>query len=407
MCGATFPVIKFTDSVTDSNHSDSVCVDSEDTSQHAHTPAALTDIPLVDIQDTAHKASVPTTARSSHGRITIAPLPDSIPLEQVHDSYGRRINYLRISLTDVCNLRCVYCMPEDMTFRPRDELMTDEEIIKLVQIGASLGVNKIRLTGGEPTIRPNVVEIVREIARTPGIKDIAMTTNGLLLDKLAQPLADAGLKRVNISIDTMDPDKFHSLTRWGNIDELWRGIRAAEAAGLTPIKLNSVVVRNFNDSDDMVQLARLTLENDWEVRFIEMMPFGEISDFQQTNVVTFQEMKERIEMVFGPLEEVGYDFVDPSRPFRIPGAMGTLGFISSVTEPFCQGCGRIRLTADGKLRLCLLREDEVDLLAPMRAGASLEELRELMRDGSYHKPWGHGLADGLIAANRVMNQIGG
>ncbi len=345
--------------------------------------------------------------KTHYGSITVAPLPDGFPIEEVHDSYGRRINYLRISLTDVCNLRCVYCMPEDMTFRPRQEIMTDEEIITLVRVGASLGVNKIRLTGGEPTIRPNVVEIVREIARTPGIKDIAMTTNGLLLDKLAQPLADAGLKRVNVSIDTMDPEKFHRITRWGHIDDLWRGIRATEAAGMTPLKLNSVVVRNFNDNEDMIQLARLTLENDWDVRFIEMMPFGEIADFQQTNVVTFREMKERIEGAFGPLEEASYDFVDPSRPFRIPGAMGTLGFISSVTEPFCQGCGRVRLTADGKLRLCLLREDEVDLLTPLRAGASFEELRVLMREGSFHKPWGHGLDQGIIAGNRVMNQIGG
>lgn len=363
------------------------------------------------VRDT-EKSSQLHLSSSPYGKITIAPLPEqfapgAIPIETVHDSYGRRINYMRISLTDVCNLRCVYCMPEDMTFRPRQELMSDEEVIKLVRIAGSLGVNKIRLTGGEPTIRPNVVEIVREIARTPGIDDIAMTTNALILDKLAQPLADAGLKRVNVSIDTIDGEKFHKITRWGNIDDVWRGIHAAEEAGLVPIKLNSVVVRNFNDGEDMIQLARLTLENDWEVRFIEMMPFGEISDFQQTNVVTFREMREQIEAAFGPLEEAGYDFVDPSRPFRIPGAMGTLGFISSVTEPFCQGCGRVRITADGKLRLCLLREDEVDLLTPLRAGATFEELRELMRDGSYHKPWGHGLSDGIIAENRVMNQIGG
>jgi cyclic pyranopterin phosphate synthase len=285
--------------------------------------------------------------------------------------------------------------------------MSDEELLLLVRVGASLGVNKIRLTGGEPTIRPNLIEIVREIANTPGIKDLAMTTNGLLLPKLAKPLAEAGLRRVNISIDTLDAKKFRQITRWGDLDDIWRAIRASEEAGLTPIKLNCVVVRNFNDGEDMVQLARLTLENDWDVRFIEMMPFGEITDFQQTNVVTFQEMRQRIEDAFGPLEEASYDFVDPSRPFRIPGAMGTLGFISSVTEPFCQGCGRVRLTADGKLRLCLLRDDEVDLLTPLRAGASFEELRILMRDGSYHKPWGHGLAQGVVAEKRAMNQIGG
>lgn len=349
----------------------------------------------------------PAIQQTPFGTVTMAPLPAPFAITPMHDSYGRRINYLRISLTDVCNLRCVYCMPEDMTFRPRQELMSDEEILQLVRVGASLGVNKIRLTGGEPTIRPSVVELVREIAQTAGITDIAMTTNALLLDKLAQPLAAAGLKRVNISIDTLDAEKFHRITRWGDIDDVWRGIRAAEAAGLTPIKLNSVVVRNFNDGDDMVQLAQLTLENDWDVRFIEMMPFGEIADFQQTNVVTYREMRERIEAVFGPLEEASYDFVDPSRPFRIRGAMGTLGFISSVTEPFCQGCGRVRLTADGKLRLCLLRDDEVDLLTPLRAGATFAELRELMYAGAFHKPWGHGLAQGIVAEKRVMNQIGG
>lgn len=341
------------------------------------------------------------------GSVTIAPLPAAYAIDPMSDSYGRRINYLRISLTDACNLRCVYCMPEDMNFRPRNELMTDEEILFLVKVGASLGVNKIRLTGGEPTVRPNLVEIVRAIASTPGIKDLAMTTNGLLLPKLAKPLAQAGMKRVNISIDTVDAEKFHRITRWGKIDDVWAAIRAAEEAGLTPVKLNCVVVRNFNDSEDMVELARLTLENDWDVRFIEMMPFGEITDFQQTNVVTYREMRERIEQAFGPLEEASYDFVDPSRPFKIPGAMGTLGFISSVTEPFCQGCGRVRLTADGKLRLCLLRDDEVDLLTPLRAGASFEELRTLMRDGSFHKPWGHSLSQGVVAEGRSMNQIGG
>jgi cyclic pyranopterin phosphate synthase len=251
-----------------------------------------------------------------------------------------------------------------------------------------------------------LVEIVRGIAATPGIKDLAMTTNAILLDKLAQPLAEAGLQRVNISIDTLDGEKFHKITRWGDIDGVWRGIRAAERAGMTPIKLNCVVVRNFNE-EDMIDLARLTLENDWDVRFIEMMPFGEISDFQQTNVVTFREMRERVESAFGPLEEASYDFVDPSRPFRIPGAMGTLGFISSVTEPFCQGCGRVRLTADGKLRLCLLRDDEVDLLTPLRQGASFEEMQRLMHEGAFHKPWGHSLSEGAFAENRVMNQIGG
>lgn len=351
---------------------------------------------------------------NGHGHITVASPPEAFAdaftsvfaVEPMNDSYGRRINYLRISLTDVCNLRCVYCMPEDIRFQPRAEQMTDDEIIFLVQVGASLGVNKIRLTGGEPTVRPGIVDLVRRIAATPGVNDLAMTTNAILLADVAQDLADAGLKRVNISIDTLNPEKFNRITRWGNIDDLWRGLRAAEAAGLTPLKLNSVVVRNFND-EDVVDLARLTLENDWSVRFIEMMPFGGVTDFQQSNVVSFREIQALVEAEFGPLDEVNYDYADPSRPFRIPGAMGTLGFISSVTEPFCQGCGRVRLTADGKLRLCLLREDEVDLLTPLRNGASFEEMRAMMRDGAYHKPWGHRLDEGLFAENRAMNQIGG
>ncbi len=362
-----------------------------------------------------HHGSIPlheTLHRTPHGVVRLAPLPierapDVFAVEPAFDSFGRRINYLRISLTDACNLRCVYCMPESMQFQPRDELMTDEEVLFLVRVAASLGVTKIRLTGGEPTIRPHLTDLVRAMAAVPGIRDLAMTTNGLLLAKMAQPLADAGLRRVNISIDTLDAEKYQRITRWGHVEDVWAAIRAAEAAGLLPIKLNSVVVRHFNDGDDMIDLARLTLENDWEVRFIEMMPFGAITDFQQSNVVTYAEMKQRIEAVFGPLEEAGYDFHDPSRPFRIAGALGTLGFISSVTEPFCQGCGRVRLTADGKLRLCLLRDDEVDLLTPLRQGASFEEMRGLMRDGVYHKPWGHGLSQGEVAESRAMNQIGG
>ena len=348
--------------------------------------------------------------RTRYGSVILSPPPGADALtamtEPTLDSYGRRVRYLRISLTDACNLRCVYCMPEKMQFRPRHELMSDEEIIFLVNVAASLGVDKIRLTGGEPTIRPGVVELVRQISVISGIGDVAMTTNALLLHDLAQPLADAGLNRVNISIDTIDADRFRRITRWGDIEDVWRGIDAAERAGLLPVKLNCVVARGFNE-EDVIDLARLTLENDWEVRFIEMMPFGEVSDFQLSHVVSFREIRQKVESVFGALDEATYDYVDPSRPDRIPGAAGTLGFISSVTEPFCQGCGRVRLTADGKLRLCLLRDDEVDLLTPLRSGADFDKIRALMKDGAFHKPWGHGLASGEFAENRAMNQIGG
>jgi GTP 3',8-cyclase len=323
------------------------------------------------------------------------------------DSFGRRLNYLRVSLTDACNLRCVYCMPEDMRFRPAAMLMQDDEILTLIRVAASLGANKIRLTGGEPTIRRGVVDLVRAIKGIPGIERVVMTTNGVKLDELAEPMARAGLSQVNISIDSLDPEKFHRITRRGDLDDVWRGIAAAEAAGLLPVKLNCVVTRGFND-DEVVELARLSLRNDWEVRFIELMPLGSVADFQQEQVVPSSETKARIEAALGPLEEVsGHDGHDPARPFRLKGAVGRLGFISSVSEPFCAGCNRLRLTADGKLRLCLLRDDEVDLLTPLRAGADFDTLRELMADGAYHKPWGHRLEQHDIAHSREMSQIGG
>ncbi len=268
-------------------------------------------------------------------------------------------------------------------------------------------MDKIRLTGGEPTVRAGVIELVRQIAQVPGIRDLSMTTNGILLREMAAPLAEAGLTRVNISIDTLDPRRFHHITRWGHLEDVWAGIEAAEAAGLTPIKLNCVVTRGYND-DEVVDLARLTLDHPWEVRFIELMPLGDVADFQYDAVVPMRETMDRITAELGPLQEVpGYDGTDPSRPFRLAGARGILGFISSVTEPFCAGCGRIRVTADGKLRLCLLRDAEVDLLTPMRAGIRFDELKALIRDAVWRKPWGHGLPEGVVPQTRVMSQIGG
>jgi len=323
------------------------------------------------------------------------------------DQFGRKIHYLRISLTDHCNLRCIYCMPEDQTFRPNPELMQDDEIAMLTRLFANLGFDKIRLTGGEPTVRNRIVEIVRTIASTPGIDSVSMTTNGILLKKLAQPLAEAGLRRVNVSIDTLDAAKFKRLTRWGKLEDVWDGILAAERAGMQPVKLNAVVVKGYNEAD-VVDLAKLTLEHPWQIRFIEMMPFAGVTDVQTGQVITAAQIKERIEDSLGPLESSNNGRLDgEARLFRIPGAQGDVGFISSVTAPFCDSCNRARLTADGRLRLCLLRENEVDLLTPLRAGASLEDLRRLILDGIWLKPWGHGLAEGVIPLNRVMNEIGG
>jgi cyclic pyranopterin phosphate synthase len=323
------------------------------------------------------------------------------------DQFGRHIHYLRISLTDHCNLRCIYCMPEEVVFRPNAELMQDDEIITLVKLFTQLGFDKFRLTGGEPTVRAGIVDLVREIASVQGVKKLTMTTNGVLLARLAKPLADAGLQRVNISVDTLNPDKFRYLTRWGSLEKVISGVHAAERAGLVPIKINAVVVRGSNDTE-VIDLARLTLRYPWQVRFIEMMPLASTADFQSQNIVTADEIHQRIERELGPLQPVNGGQLDgEARTFRVPGAKGELGFIASVSQPFCDSCTRARLTADGRLWLCLLQDKQVDLLTPMRAGASLDELRQLILDGIWNKPWGHGLAEGLIPSKRVMSEIGG
>ena len=222
----------------------------------------------------------------------------------MRDQYGRDLTDLRISLTDRCNLRCVYCMPaEGIDFRPSEELLQDDELLLLVRVAAELGVRKVRLTGGEPTVRPGLVPLVREIHDTAGIEDIALTTNGLLLDRLAGPLAEAGLRRVNVSLDTLDAAKFAAITRGGRVEQVTAGIAAAEAAGLVPIKINAVIVRGFNDAD-VVPLAALTLTRPWEVRFIEMMPFSTVGDFAEAGVVKSEETMAKIEAALGALTAV-------------------------------------------------------------------------------------------------------
>ena len=241
------------------------------------------------------------------------------------DQFGRKIHYLRISLTDHCNLRCIYCMPEDQTFRPNPELMQDDEIALLTRLFASLGFDKIRLTGGEPTVRNHIVEIVRSIASTEGIRAVSMTTNGVLLKKLAQPLAEAGLKRVNVSIDTLDADKFQRLTRWGKLDDVWQGILAAEQAGLHPVKLNAVVVKGYNEAD-VVDLARLTIDHPWQMRFIEMMPFAGVTDVQTGQVITAAQIQERIEAAVGsPRAIQRWRAGRRSAPLSHPGRAGRCG----------------------------------------------------------------------------------
>lgn len=323
------------------------------------------------------------------------------------DSFKRRINYLRISLTDRCNFRCLYCMPEHGAhFAPRDQLLTDDELLRVVGAAAAVGFEKIRLTGGEPSLRRNIVEIVRGIAATPGIREISMTTNGLRLADMAEDLRAAGLTRVNISIDSLDPEKFRMMTRGGDFARVWMGIEAAQRVGFSPLKLNAVVVRGLND-DEVPDLARLTLDQPWQFRFIEMMPLAGVGTMAEQSVVPTTEVIARLEQVYGPLEFVGWFGSDPARTYRLKGGQGTIGFISSITEPFCSTCNRMRLTADGKLHLCLLRDNELDLRDALRGGASDEDVAALIRQAVWLKPWGHGLPEGVKPTLRGMSELGG
>jgi cyclic pyranopterin phosphate synthase len=323
------------------------------------------------------------------------------------DAFGRPMNYLRISLTDRCNFRCLYCMPAiGMKFQPRDEMLTDDELIRLVGLFARIGFTKLRLTGGEPTVRPHLVDLVRRMKEFDGIKELSMTTNALLLGRMAGDLKSAGLDRVNISIDTLDPVKFKMMTRGGRFDLVWQGIAAADAVGMAPIKLNTVVLKDQNDLQ-VAEMARLTLENDWQVRFLEIMPMEGVGMVYDEGLVTSAQTQARLEQEFGPLEPVSADPSDPARVWRIPGAKGTIGFISPISQPFCETCNRVRLTADGNLRLCLLRPDEVTLRDRMRMGQSDEDILEHLAAGIWRKPWGHRVHEGDVATVRGMSQIGG
>lgn len=322
------------------------------------------------------------------------------------DRFNRDISYLRISLTDACNLRCVYCMPENMTFRQRDELLSDAELHRLIGLFAAVGFRKIRFTGGEPTLRSGLVDLVGHAARTSGIETIGLTTNGVLLADLAAPLRAAGLRSVNISLDTLDPEKFRKITRWGQLDKVLAGLDAAARAGLR-VKLNAVVSRGTNDREDVVALARYTIEQSWQVRFIEQMPFGNNAKFQTKSMVSEDELRAVLAEAYGPLELVNNGRLDgEARLYRIAGASGCIGFISPVSKPFCADCTRMRLTAEGILRLCLLRDTEVDLRPLVRGGADDEAITARIREAVYDKPWGHGLEQHVIPT-RGMSEIGG
>jgi cyclic pyranopterin phosphate synthase len=326
------------------------------------------------------------------------------------DRFGREIDYLRISLIDHCNLRCVYCMPlTGVSFAPAAELLSASEIELVGRAAIAAGFRRVRLTGGEPTLRSDLVEIVRRLASVPGMGDIAMTTNAILLPKLAGDLKEAGLRRVNIHLDTLNPERVRQIMRWGDLARIWQGIEAAEAAGLTPLKLNTVVARGYNETD-VVDLAALTVKRDWHVRFIELMPLGvdEAAATARERFVSNVDTRQRIERALGTLMPLPSQHpADESKNFRLANARGTIGFISPVSEPYCGSCNRMRLTADGKFHLCLLNDDELDVKQAIRSGGGVDAVRAILLRAVGTKPTGHSLPGGRSTENRDMYQLGG
>jgi cyclic pyranopterin phosphate synthase len=326
------------------------------------------------------------------------------------DRFGRTIDYLRLSVTDRCNLRCVYCMPlGGLPVTPGGEMLSAVEIETVVRAALGLGFRKFRLTGGEPTLREDVVEIVERLSAVEGVADLSMTTNAVRLPNLAQALARAGLRRVNLHVDSLDADHLARTMRLGTLDAIEAGLEAALAVGFSPVKLNCVVTRGRNE-EDVVPLARRALRHGWHARFIELMPLGrgETVDLARTRFVPTCETRARLETAFGPLEAVSEgDPSDGARNFRVPGRNGVIGFISPVSEPYCGTCNRMRLTADGRLHLCLLRDDEIDLKPLLRGSAPAEALRAALALAVAEKPSGHRLAEDVSAREREMYQIGG
>ncbi len=334
---------------------------------------------------------------------------ESSQTQILKDSFGRVVDNLRISVTDRCNFRCRYCMPEEgMTWLDRSELLSYEEITRLVHIFAGLGVSKIRLTGGEPLMRKDLHLLVEKIARIREIKDLAMTTNGFFLAEQAMNLYKAGLRRINISLDSLDAEKFRLMTRRDHYNKVWEGIKAVESLGIRPIKLNVVLIRGIND-DEVPKFAELARSKSYIVRFIEFMPIGSDDDWSMEKVVPSDEVVTVMERHIGrKLMPVEYHGSQPADRYRFEDGQGEVGFISSVSEPFCDHCNRVRITSDGKLRTCLFSLAETDLKFLLRRGASDEDVATSIVSAVWGKEEGHLInRPGFVRPSRTMSQIGG
>lgn len=315
------------------------------------------------------------------------------------DKHGRNITYLRISLTDKCNLRCRYCMPEEgVCKRDHREMMTEEELINAVKVAASLGITKIRLTGGEPLVKRNIVSICRKVASVEGIKEVCLTTNGILLPQLAEQLREAGVSRLNLSLDTLDPQKYAHITRIGQLEQFNAGMEAALNAGFQKIKINAVLIGGFND-DEIEALADLTMKYPVDMRFIELMPIQDHDEFGEAAYVPYSRVLEKLPEAV-PVEKDG----GVAKLYRLPGAQGNIGLISPISAHFCGECNRIRLTADGKLKPCLHAPDEYSI-----KGLDFDGIKAVFEEAIWNKPAWHGDLDAVnrSKAGRNMNEIGG
>jgi cyclic pyranopterin phosphate synthase len=330
------------------------------------------------------------------------------PVAPLLDSFGRVHNNLRISVTDRCNLRCTYCMPEEVTFLDRGELLTFEEIARFVAVATTLGIDKVRLTGGEPLMRRDLPTLVRMLCKIEGIRDVGLTTNGLLLAEQAQPLWDAGLRRINVSLDTLDPDRFQQVTRRAGLERVIAGVLAAKKAGFEPVKVNAVSMRGLTEHE-VLPLARFAREHALEMRFIEYMPIG-ADHWERDKVYFAHEILEQLETLAPLVPAEEYDPRAPAMEFRYTDGGGRVGIIASVSRPFCARCNRVRLTADGKLRNCLFALDEVDVKQLLRGGAADADaqIADIIVRNVATKWEGHEINTArFIKPLRTMHAIGG
>ena len=322
----------------------------------------------------------------------------------MRDSFGRTIDYLRVSVTDNCNLRCVYCMPATgVERRTHDEILRFEELERILRVAVDLGIRRIRVTGGEPLVRRGIVDFLARVAHLPGTEEVTLTTNGVLLDELAEPIRAAGVRRLNVSLDTLRPERFRELTRGGSLGRVLRGVAAAEAAGFDPLKLNVVLLRE--NLEEVEQFAALTRERALHVRFIELMPLGEGSCYAGGHFVPATEARRRLEERF-ELEPALVQGSGPAVSWRVRGGRGTVGFIAALTEHFCDRCNRLRLSADGRLSPCLASDQAVSLRDALRGGATDRELVRLLHLAVRAKPQEHRMESGQ-GKGRRMSQLGG